>query len=53
MMVVVSEWPVPCKDGEVLQSLSNRQWVPLGKDGKAEALALEPCAVSWSQVEIK
>lgn len=47
-----SEWLLRSNYGEVLQSLSNRQQLPLGKDGKAEVLALKPCAVSWSQVEI-
>lgn len=35
----------------MLQSPSKRQQVHLGEDGRAEALA--PCAVSWSQLEIK
>lgn len=45
--MVVSERLVRLKYGEV------PQWIPLGKDGKAEALALKPRAVSGSQVEIK
>lgn len=36
-----------------LQSLSNRSQILLGKDDKAEALALKSCAVPQSQMEIK
>lgn len=48
-----SEWLVHLKHKEVLQSLSKGQQVTLGEDGRAEPLALKPCAVSWSQLEIK